>query len=90
MIGQTPVCAHCGETMLRMSIPPEGGYDSTFLFVCFNEDCSYYVDGWSWMFEKYHARVSYRYRIDPATGGEGPLAVWSPAALRDLIIPQER
>jgi hypothetical protein len=38
------------------------------------------------MEERFGVRASYRYRVDPATGKEFPLAVWSPTALRDRIL----
>jgi hypothetical protein len=38
------------------------------------------------MEERYGVRASYRYRVDPATGKDFPLAVWSPTALRDRIL----
>jgi hypothetical protein len=38
------------------------------------------------MEEHYGVRASYRFRIDPATGKDSPLAVWSPTALRDRIV----
>jgi hypothetical protein len=41
------------------------------------------------MMERYGVRASYRYRLDPATGKEYPLAVWSPTALRDRILAEE-
>jgi hypothetical protein len=38
------------------------------------------------MREQFHVNASYRHRLDPATGEEGPLPVWSPEALREAII----
>ena len=58
-------------------------------YVCFNDDCPYYVRGWAWMQEHFNVAVSYRYRLDPATGEAGPLPVWSSEALRDQIASSE-
>lgn len=38
------------------------------------------------MEDVYGVKVSYRYRIDPATGQSSPLAVWSKDALKDRIL----
>lgn len=82
-----PLCSHCGEPMKKMSLPDEAGFDCDFLYVCFNDECSYFVKGWEWMKSHYEVRSSYRNRIDPLTGKENPLPVWSRDALKNRIIP---
>ncbi|MDP8239653.1 MAG: hypothetical protein P9X24_11240 [Candidatus Hatepunaea meridiana] len=85
-ITEPPICSHCSELMKKMEMPNEAAYDSPFMYVCFNDDCPYYVKGWEWMLEKYNVKTSYRHRINPSTGFESPLPVWSKDAMRDRII----
>ena len=63
--------------------------DHAFDFVCFNDDCSYYLRGWAWMEQQYGVKASYRYRIDAVSGFETPVPVLSDEALRDSILPDD-
>ena len=83
-------CPHCGALLKRFSLPEAGGWDTDYQLACFNDDCPYYREGWDWMRENYEAKASYRYRVDPATGCASPLAVWSPTALLDRILDDDR
>jgi len=79
-------CPHCGAAMKRWRPPDAAKWLSDIDYVCFNDECPYYVRGWSWMMEKYNVRASYRHRYDPASGKSGPLPVWSPTAHKDAIV----
>lgn len=85
-ISEAPTCSHCNETMKKMAMPPEAGYDDPFVYICFNDDCPYFVEGWEWMYEKYGVRSSYRQMINPLTEIANPLPVWSYTAMQDRII----
>jgi len=86
-VKQEKQCPHCGGQLLRWENPDS--WDTQFQFVCFNDECSYFVRGWLWMTDRYNVNASYRYRLDPATGEEGPLPVWSKNALRSNIMLEE-
>ena len=79
-------CPHCSALLQRITIPEETGWDQPFHWVCFNDDCSYYREGWDWMNEQYEVHASYRYRVIPETGKASPIAVWSETALKDRIV----
>jgi hypothetical protein len=80
------LCPYCGMPLSKWRCPPESAWGTEFQYVCFNDDCSYFVNGWEWMREHYNMNVSYRFRINPVNGEHGPLPVWSKNALKDLII----
>ena len=71
---------------MAFSLPENTGWQGEFQLACFNDDCPYYRRGWDHMQENYAVAASYRYRVDPTTGGASPLAVWSPDALKDRIL----
>ena len=75
--------------MLAWQPPPEASWDSPYLFICFNDECPYFMRGWEWMKSHFNMTASYRYRLDPGTGDAGPLPVWSHDALKDNILSDE-
>jgi hypothetical protein len=79
-------CPHCGGGLSAFTIPDGTAYDEPYHLACFNDDCSYFKEGWEWMFEQYEVKTSYRYRLNPRTRTASPLPVWSPSAIRDFII----
>jgi len=83
-------CPHCGAALQFFELPEAGGWDQRCHLACFNNDCPYYRRGWDWMMSQYKAKVSYRYRLDPASGCASPIAVWSETALVDRIITKDR
>lgn len=84
-----PCCPHCNQPMKKWKIPPDSTWNEEFHWVCFNDECPYYVRGWEWMVQKYNHRSSYRHRMNPSNGTCGPLPVWSPEAHKDFILVDE-
>lgn len=82
-------CPHCGERMLKWYTPPNLSWGTPYQYVCFNEECGYYVRGWTWMETRYNKKASYRHRFNPFTGESGPVPCWSPRALRSRIMGED-
>jgi len=82
----THVCPHCGAVLSRWQTPVESTWGGEIRLVCFNDDCPYFVRGWTVMAEQQAVSASYRAVINPVTGATSPLPVWSKTALRDGIV----
>ena len=69
---EKPHCPHCGEEMKLWEVPPinfsDGlGWGSPYLFLCFNDDCGLFKQGWKDMEENFAHRASMRCINYPGT-----------------------
>ena len=60
-----PSCPHCRMEMNLWEVPPitvgDGlGWGAPFLYLCFNDDCPLYQQGWDNMMENYAHTASYQ------------------------------
>jgi hypothetical protein len=83
------LCPHCQQKMARWTNPQMSSWSGEYQYVCFNNECPYFVRGWAWMLERFNVKASYRHRYDPTTGETGPLPVWSKDAMRGSIVAEE-
>ncbi|MCX6543320.1 MAG: ogr/Delta-like zinc finger family protein [Acidobacteria bacterium] len=82
-------CPHCASPLVRWQNPSLSNWSGEFQYVCFNDECPYFVRGWAWMQQQFNVHASYRHRLDPTNGETGPLPVWSEDALRSSILGDE-
>ncbi len=83
---KAPLCPHCSQEMKKWKVPIASTWANEFFYVCFNDECPYFVQGWEHIWEQQATKASYRCRLDPDTGEYGPIPVWSYDALKNDII----
>jgi predicted RNA-binding Zn-ribbon protein involved in translation (DUF1610 family) len=67
-----PHCPHCGQEMKLWEVPPinfsDGlGWGTPYLYLCFNDDCPMFRQGWKDMEENFAQRASMRCINYPGT-----------------------
>jgi hypothetical protein len=88
MLDVPQTCPHCGFRLKKWLVPDGATWGEEFFRVCFNDDCPYYKEGWLWMKEQYNQHASYRFMINPRTGGSAQIPVWSDSAAREMIVEE--
>jgi predicted RNA-binding Zn-ribbon protein involved in translation (DUF1610 family) len=89
-----PKCPHCGEEMNLWEVPPitcgDGlGWGTPYLYICFNDECPLYIEGWKNLEENYAHKASYRCLCYPGTETFECLPVFSQMGGRGQIIDNE-
>ena len=92
--GEKPNCPHCGEEMNIWEVPPismgDGlGWGTPYLFICFNDNCPIYVQGWDNIEKKYGHRSSVRCLCYPGTKTFECLPVFSGAGAKGQIVDEQ-
>jgi hypothetical protein len=89
-----PACPHCSQEMTLWEVPPitfsDGlGWGTPFLYVCFNDDCSLYKQGWGHMQDTYAQSASYRCMNYPGTEQFEVMPVFSNMGGRGQIMDEQ-
>jgi hypothetical protein len=89
-----PNCPHCGLEMNLWEVPPMNvgdglGWGAPFLYLCFNDECPLYREGWDNMKENYAHNASYRCMNYPGTKQYELIPVFSNQGGRGQIIDDE-
>jgi hypothetical protein len=88
-IKDTMSCPYCDDRLLKWQVPdnPFGQtWDNDFMYICFNDECPYYVRGWDFMCNNGNHGVSYRLMYNPVNDCSMPIPVQSPKSLREGIV----
>ena len=88
------LCPHCEVEMSLWEVPPfnfsDGlGWGTPYLFVCFNDECQLYVNGWANIEENYAHNASYRCMNYPGTQQFEFIPVFSPIGGTGQIIDDQ-
>ncbi|UCG09491.1 MAG: zinc ribbon domain-containing protein [Desulfobacterales bacterium] len=89
-----PKCPHCDQEMSIWEVPPftfsDGlGWGVPYLYLCFNDDCPLYRQGWGHIEETYAHKASYRCMNYPGTGQFERIPVFSDMGGRGQIIDDQ-
>lgn len=71
-----PTCPHCKAEMGQLDARYLD-WDSPYLWVCFNNDCTLFKKGWDHMMATVGQMVSYRFMIHPQNGEKGVIPAFS-------------
>jgi hypothetical protein len=89
MTETAPSCRYCGSRLKKWRLPEGTTWSEEFFYVCFNDECSYYKDGWNWMRQQFNQEASFRYAVSPANGASLQIPVWSSTATREMIVEDD-
>ncbi len=89
-----PQCPHCSMEMSLWEEPPmhvgDGlGWGTPYLFICFNDECQLYRQGWKHIEETYAHKASYRCMNYPGTDVFELIPVFSDMGAKGQIFDQE-
>ncbi len=89
-----PVCPHCNTEMKLWEVPPiafsDGlGWGVPYLFICFNDECSTYKEGWKNIETQYGHTASYRCICYPGKKTFEYMPVFSKFGATDQIIDEQ-
>lgn len=90
-IKNTLKCPHCGAKLKKWAVPDNPfacTWDNDFMYICFNDTCPYYVNGWDHMNRAGNGDNSYRLMYNPEKDCVMPIPVPSPRALRESILEE--
>jgi SAM-dependent methyltransferase len=88
-IRETLECPYCNEKMKKWAVPEnpfEATWANDFLYICFNDNCPYYVRGWDHIYKTTARIASYRFMYNPDKNICSLIPVPSAKALRESII----
>ena len=88
------ICPHCKEELSCCEAPPihvgDGlGWGSDILFICLNDACSVFLNGWKTIEEQYGHHSSYRYMELPDSKEKNYMMVGNADAFKACVINKD-
>ena len=90
-IKDTLCCPHCGDKLQKWLVPDnpfECTWDNEFMYICFNDECSYYTRGWDFLRREGNSG-SYRLMYNPEKDVCMPVPVPNATALKEGIMDED-
>ena len=81
-VTEAPTCPHCKALMEQMD-SRHLDWDSPYLWVCYNDECTLFKKGWDHMMQTVGQLVSYRCMIQPQNGQRGLIPAFSHLYLQE-------
>jgi hypothetical protein len=93
-LDEVKTCPHCKETLSLCEAPPihvgDGlGWGSDVLFICLNDGCSLFLNGWDKIEAQYGHHASYRYMELPGSPEGNCMMVGNSDAFKGCMINKE-
>ena len=88
---KTLECPYCRKRLSKWEVPDDPCIDwpNDHLYLCFNDACPFVVRGWRFMWNQGILGASYRYLLNPLTGGSSTVPIRGLADLRPGIVDAE-
>ena len=91
---EKPLCQDCNREMTLWEVPQitfsDGlGWGSPYMFVCFNDDCSAYKQGWDELQETMEYTASYRCITEPGSGLYAYMPVFSASGGKGQVLDDQ-
>ncbi len=93
-LDEQKICRHCRTQMSCCEAPPihvgDGlGWGSEVMFICLNDACSLFLNGWEQIEKKYGHHASYRYMELPGSPEGNCMMVGNSDAFKACVIDKE-
>ncbi len=87
-------CPHCKKRLSACEAPPihvgDGlGWGSEVLFICLNDECTVFTDGWDKVEARYGHHASYRYMELPRSREKNYMMVGNADAFKNSVIDRD-
>ena len=91
---EKPACPHCKQQMSIWEVPPVNvgdglGWGTPYLFLCLNDECPLYTQGWDNLKDNYAHNASYRCMTYPDMKNFECMPVFSPMGAKGQAIDDE-